>query len=110
MTKYLENPPNRIRDWRIKRRLTLAEFSERTGIDAAYISKMELGDRRETLLHLRKMAKILRVNVGQLLNSEDNPDSLSENERLVVDTMRGDKFTAHMIVNLAHAAHSFSEN
>lgn len=108
MTKKLDNPPNRIREWRTLRGLTLAELAERTHIDAAYISKMELGDRRETLSHLRVLAKHLGVTVGDLLNSEDNPDSLSEDERLVVDTMRDDPHFAHSASTLAEARQSFT--
>lgn len=110
MTKNLDNPPNRIRHWRKKRGLTLAELSERTGIDQAYISKMELGDRRETLSHLRAMAKHLGVATGALLSPEDNPESLSANEKFVVDAMRADNFVAHLIVSLSSATHSFNRN
>lgn len=108
MTKKLDNPPNRIREHRVKRGLTLAELSGRTNIDAAYISKMELGDRRETLSHLRVLATHLGVTVGDLLNSEDNPDSLTEEERMVVDTMRDDPHFAHSASTLAEARQSYS--
>lgn len=110
MTKTLDNPPNRIREWRRLRKMTLAQLSELTGIDTAYISKMEIGDRRETVPHLRVIAKHLGCNAGDLLNPEDNSRSLSTDEQLVVDAMRGDNFAAHMIVNLASATHNFNEN
>jgi transcriptional regulator with XRE-family HTH domain len=108
MTKKLDNPPNRIREHRVKRGLTLAELSDRTNIDAAYISKMELGDRRETVAHLRILAKHLGVTVGDLLNNEDNPTSLSETERLVIDTMRDDPHFAHSASTLAEARQSYT--
>lgn len=108
MTKRLDTPPNRIREHRLKRGLTLAELSDRTNIDAAYISKMELGDRRETLVHLRAIARQLGVTVGDLLNSEDNPDSLSDDERAVVDTMRLDPGFAHSANALAEARQNYT--
>jgi transcriptional regulator with XRE-family HTH domain len=103
LSKKLANPGNRIREWRMKRGLTLAALCHLTGIDGAYISKMELGERRETLHHLRLIALHLNVSVGDLLNNQDNPVSLTDDERMAIDTMRDDPQFAHSASTLAEA-------
>ena len=109
MKKKMSNPPNRIREWRLSRDMTLAHLSKLTGIDTAYISKMELGDRRETVSHLRVIAKHLHCTVGDLLNAEDSSQNLSQQEKRVVDAMRGDDFIAHLIVSVVDATQRFNE-
>ena len=91
------------------RKLTLAQLSEYTRIDTSYISKMEIGDRGATLKHLRVIAKHLGCTAGDLLNAEDNPTSVSNDEMKILQTMRKDKYAAYLIKELAESVDQFHQ-
>lgn len=107
MTKKLLNPPNRLREQRKKKNYTLQQLSGMTGLDTGYLSKLELGDRPLKIEHMRSIAKILGVDPGDLLNASDNPTSLSDQERMVLDSMRDDPLFAHSVAAMAEARHSY---
>lgn len=54
----------RVRMWR---KLTQAQLAAKVGVHEMTISKLERGDRQPSLALLRRLAKALKVKVGELL-------------------------------------------
>jgi len=52
---------------RIWRKLTQAQLAAKVGVHEMTISKLERGDRQPSLALLRRLAKALKVKVGELL-------------------------------------------
>ncbi|MHA1540214.1 MAG: helix-turn-helix domain-containing protein [Alphaproteobacteria bacterium] len=66
-----EQRPNRIKEWRNRRRMSLAELGEIIGLSRSEISKLENGARRIRSDHLITLSKALRVRAEDLLSPED---------------------------------------
>ncbi len=56
-----------LRRVRIWRKLTQAQLAAKVGVHEMTISKLERGDRQPSLALLRRLAKALKVKVGELL-------------------------------------------
>ena len=56
-----------LRRARIWRKLTQAQLAAKVGVHEMTISKLERGDRQPSLALLRRLAKALKVKVGDLL-------------------------------------------
>jgi len=56
-----------LRRARIWRKLTHAQLAAKVGVHEMTISKLERGDRQPSLALLRRLAKALKVKVGELL-------------------------------------------
>ena len=106
-SKTLENAPNRIREWRLLRDLTLADLAKRVGVTIGHMQKWEIADRNISYERFKRIASALDLNVADLLTAEDNPDSLSDAERKVVAAMRDDDACAHNATVLADARQTF---
>lgn len=61
---------NRIREWRNRRRMSLAELGEIVGLSRSEISKLESGSRRVRADHLVVLAKALKVAPEDLMDKE----------------------------------------
>ncbi len=70
--------PNRIREWRARRRMSLAELGETVGLSRSEISKLENGSRRVRADHLVVLAKALKVPPEELMDKETVRDMLGE--------------------------------
>jgi transcriptional regulator with XRE-family HTH domain len=70
--------PNRIREWRSRRRMSLAELGETVGLSRSEISKLENGSRRVRADHLVALAKALKVPPEELMDKEMVRDMLGE--------------------------------
>lgn len=68
--------PNRIREWRAKRRLTLEELGDLVNLDGSYIGKMERGDSSTTVDHLLQIARALNCHAADLLPQEPIADAV----------------------------------
>ncbi len=62
--------PNRIKEWRMKRGLSLSEMSELTGLTRSELHKLEKGVRRLRTDHLPVLSKALRCDPEELLSPE----------------------------------------
>lgn len=104
MVKKLENPPNRIREQRQARKLSLQFVADALNTTPTVVGRYETGERPITLHTLRLIARALKTNVGQLLNADDNPDSLNDQETVVIDAMRhGEPHVAEAVVRVAES-------
>ncbi len=70
--------PNRIREWRNRRRMSLAELGEAVGLSRSEISKLESGSRRVRADHLVVLAKALKVAPEELMDKETVRDMIGE--------------------------------
>lgn len=61
---------NRIREWRNRRRMSLAELGEIVGLSRSEISKLESGSRRVRADHLVVLAKALKVAPEDLMDKD----------------------------------------
>ena len=59
-----------IRAWREYRNLTQAQLAEQTGVKQSYIAMLEAGERQGTVDVLVKIARVLKVDVDDLLPQE----------------------------------------
>lgn len=61
--------PNRIREWREKRGLTIEALAEMAGLSVSYLSRMERGGRNVSLKNIAKLAVPLRISEADLAPS-----------------------------------------
>jgi transcriptional regulator with XRE-family HTH domain len=108
-SKALDNAPNRIREWRLLRNLTLDDLAKRVGVTIGHMQKWEIADRNISYERFKRIASALDVNVADLLTAEDNPDALSDAERKVVAAMRQNDAFAHSASVLAEAQQTFKQ-
>ncbi len=106
-SKTLDNAPNRIREMRQLRALTLEELAQRVGVTTGHMQKWEVAGRNISYERLKRIARALNVTMADLLAPEDNPDSLTDAERKIVAAMREDATFAHNAQALAEARQSF---
>jgi DNA-binding XRE family transcriptional regulator len=59
-----------IRVWREYRNLTQAQLAEQTGVKQSYIAMLEASERQGTVDVLVKIARVLKVDVDDLLPQE----------------------------------------
>jgi len=62
-----------VKRLRIAADLSQAELSERMGVDRAYVSGLELGQRNPTILTLWHLAKALGVKLQSFFDDEEKP-------------------------------------
>lgn len=87
MAEALHSPPNRVRELRKARRLTLKQLSPMIGgLTFAHLARIECGQRNLNLYWMEKIAAALGVVPADLLAQEIG--GLSERERLLIDTYR----------------------
>lgn len=78
--------PNRIRFWRVKRKLTLKGLAGTLGMSHGHLANLERGLRELNVATMERIAKALGVSAADLLRESDG--GLSERERLIVETYR----------------------
>lgn len=58
---------NRVKELRLKKKLSQAALAERLGLHSTYISQVERGVRNMALKNIEKLAKALQVKVEDLV-------------------------------------------
>ena len=108
MAKTTENLPNRIREWRLRRKVTLVELAKAIGTTHGHVQKMEVGDRPVTLEWLDRIGAALTVSVGELLHQRQNPLLPTEEETRLLEQLRegGDQLmrTVQAVAHMHHLA------
>lgn len=82
----IQNFPNRLRELRKARGLTLQKVADMTGIAFTNIGKMETGERDLKSWHMEKFAEAYGVCQADLFNPEAG--GLTPEERALIDTYR----------------------
>jgi transcriptional regulator with XRE-family HTH domain len=75
--QFLKGLGVRLRDLRLARNLTQAEFAEQCDLHRTFIGSVERGERNVSILNLRLIARILRVTLSELLDESTPPRSKS---------------------------------
>jgi DNA-binding XRE family transcriptional regulator len=89
-----DNPIRVLREWRD---MTQAELAHRVGIRQGYLSDLESGKRKGTVILHQKFARALGVPIDLLLpiavsEEEANPGRLARRKRIVEETRRNRGF------------------
>ena len=95
---YSTNIPNRIREWRNRRRMSLAELGEIVGLSRSEISKLESGSRRVRADHLVVLARALKIT----------PDDLMD--QTVVRELIGEPVPGATVLSTLAVAHAKRQN
>ncbi|MBD3729691.1 MAG: helix-turn-helix transcriptional regulator [Sphingomonadales bacterium] len=80
--------PNRIREIRLEAGLSQQVLGDRIGVTKVTISDLERGKMRLDIDYMRRIAHALSVKPSDLLPCEDNADSLSHDERKLIEKLR----------------------
>lgn len=78
--------PNRIREWRKARDLTLGELAPRVGLTLGHLGNLERGTRELTKPVMERLAKALDCDEADLLNTDNG--GLTEEERRIIEIFR----------------------
>jgi transcriptional regulator with XRE-family HTH domain len=74
--------PNRLREWREAHGLSQQELADEAGCSKMQISTLERGRPSLDIVWMRRLAPILRVEPGDLLNPDDNSKAARDAEEL----------------------------
>ena len=61
---------NRVREERIKQKLSQEELAEKTGVHRTYIGMVERAEKNITLQNIEKIAKALNISIDKLMKLE----------------------------------------
>jgi transcriptional regulator with XRE-family HTH domain len=78
--------PNRVREWRNHRGLTLRDVASQLGVAHGSIARIERGAQSLSVEWMRRFAAIFGIDTADLLNLCDG--GLSECERCAIATLR----------------------
>lgn len=76
----MDQMPNRIRELRKAREWDLEDLADRVGISTTFMSDLERGKRDLGFVWMKRIAKALKVQPGDLLTEQDNSKSLAPDE------------------------------
>lgn len=85
----MEPLPNRIRELRNARGLFLEQVADRVGCSVSMLSDLERGNRDLTMHWMKRIAKVLKVQVADLLGDKDNSRSLTAGEQQLLELFAG---------------------
>lgn len=71
VVKKLVEGENPIKVWRIYRGLNQHNLAEQAGLSQSYLAMMEKGEREGTVKALKQFAKVLRVDIDDLVDTRD---------------------------------------
>ena len=88
-----------IRQQRVMMSLTLAELAERSGVSASHLGRIERGERFPSARILRRLAKPLGVEEGELMTWANylSPASVAEEGPAYIGDRRLDPHVARML-------------
>lgn len=95
-------PTNRLRELRKAARLTQEQLAEKTGVTQPAISQLENDARPLDLDEMRVFARIFGCTPADLMDDQDNPDRLSDEERELLRNFRAaDELQRAMVQRVA---------
>lgn len=66
-------PKNRLRQWRLRNRLSLRDLEDLTGYSAGFLSRVERGEKAISPLSRVKLARLLGVRPAVLFDPDARP-------------------------------------
>jgi transcriptional regulator with XRE-family HTH domain len=85
----MEKAPNRIRELRDARGMTLEDVALDAGCSIPTINDLERGKLRLSDKWMRILGRVFKVHPADLLSDDDNPDRLHGDARRLNDLYRG---------------------
>lgn len=64
----------RVREERLKQRLSQEELAEKAGLHRTYIGMIERAEKNITLLNIYRIARALNIDIATLLANEDETE------------------------------------
>jgi transcriptional regulator with XRE-family HTH domain len=92
--------PKKIRQARQQKRLTQAKLADQIGVTPSQVSRFESGQRRIHLDEAQKIAKILGINVSEILDSRIAPAWKNAGMKISVLTIPEGRATVEYPANL----------
>lgn len=80
--------PNRIRELREEKKISQQRLGDAIGVSKMTISDLERGNIRLSVPYMQKIARELDISPTDLLSPDDNPFSLSDDERILIERYR----------------------
>lgn len=70
MSSIFKSFGNRVRQERLKRKLSQEKFAELIGLHRTYIGMVERGEKNITLKNIEKIAEALKISLDKLMKLE----------------------------------------
>ena len=70
MSSVLKSFGNKVRQERLKRKLSREKFAELVGLHRTYIGMVERGEKNITLKNTEKITKAFEISLDELMNLE----------------------------------------
>ena len=84
----MSDAPNRIRELRMAAGLSQQTLGDRIGVSKVTISDLERGNMKLDVGYMGRIADAIGVAAADLLPKSLNPDSLSREERMLIERYR----------------------
>lgn len=84
----MSDAPNRIRELRMAAGMSQQALGDRIGVSKMTISDLERGNMKLDVDYLARIADALQVAATDLLPRKLNPDSLTREERMLIERYR----------------------
>lgn len=81
-----EELPNRVREWRLRRELTLRDVAKEIGLAHGSVQRIETGVRELNQFWMEKLAELFQCQPADLLRTDLG--GLNDRERSIIDTYR----------------------
>lgn len=85
---FMADPPNRILELRRSKDWSQQELADRVGVSKMQVSRLERGVGEFSLSMMRRFADVFEVSTAELLEEDDNPVQLSDDERELLERLR----------------------
>lgn len=85
---FMAEPPNRLLELRRARDWSQQELADRVGISKMQVSRLERGVGELSLTMMRRLAEVFEVTPAELLEEDDNPLNLTDDERELLERFR----------------------
>lgn len=82
------HPKNRLRELRKRAKITQSELAKLSGVSQPAISQIENDERPLTVDWMRTFARIFGCTTADLLDQDDNPHRLTDEERELLEKYR----------------------
>lgn len=82
---------NRIKELRKLKHITQNEIAEKLGVSQAQVARLEVGVNDMSTEQMRKIASILGVKTYELLPLEEQPETLTDEEKEILRIFRKSK-------------------
>ena len=91
----------RIKKIRKSKGWSQTELAEKIGITSGGLSGLEANKKDASKTTIIKLSEVLEVSADYLLTGKEGTNDISEDERLILETLREDKSIANIVMDIA---------